>query len=119
VSYRVLFVCTYNQCRSPTAEHLFADWPGIETRSAGVGDEAKVPVSGELVAWSDLIVVMEEAQREVLARRFPQLLGAKRVLCLAIPDEYQYMDPTLVQLLRERVVDILPTRSAAPPGPPL
>jgi predicted protein tyrosine phosphatase len=107
--YHVLFVCTYNQCRSPTAEHLFADWPGIDTRSAGVGSEAKVPLSGELVEWSDLIVVMEDAHREALSKRFPADLGARRVVCLDIPDEYQYMDPVLVELLRRRVTAFLPT----------
>jgi predicted protein tyrosine phosphatase len=108
VSYNVLFVCTYNQCRSPTAEHLFADWPGIDTRSAGVGAEAKIPVSRELVEWSDLIVVMEEAHREALSRRFRPELGTRRVVCLDIPDEYQYMEPDLVQMLRQKVADLLP-----------
>ena len=107
--YKVLFICTYNQCRSPTAEHVFADWPGIEARSAGVGDEAKVPLSQELIDWADLIVVMEQAHREALSRRFPPHVGAKRVVCLEIPDEYQYMDPVLVQMLRERVPGFLPT----------
>jgi len=109
MSYRVLFICTYNQCRSPTAEHIFADWPGIDARSAGVGDEAKVPISRELIDWSDLIVVMEEAHREALARKFRPHLRNKPVVCLDIPDEYQYMDPVLVEVLRQRVPGILPT----------
>jgi predicted protein tyrosine phosphatase len=109
MSYKVLFICTYNQCRSPTAEHIFADWPGIDARSAGVGDEAKVPISRELIDWSDLIVVMEEAHREALSRRFGPHVGVKRVVCLEIPDEYQYMDPVLVEVLRQRVPGILPT----------
>lgn len=106
--YNVLFVCTYNQCRSPTAEHLFAGWPGIETRSAGLGDEARIPVSEELVAWSDLIVVMEDAHCAQLSGRFRHHLGARRVVCLGIPDEYQYMDPVLVEVLLQKVADLLP-----------
>jgi hypothetical protein len=45
----VLFVCTQNRLRSPTAEHVFADWPGVETQSAGLGNEAGNPVSPELL----------------------------------------------------------------------
>jgi len=109
LSHNVLFICTYNQCRSPTAEHIFADWPGIETQSAGLGSDAKIPLSPELLDWSDLIFVMEEAHRDELSRRFRALLGSKRVICLNIPDEYQYMDPVLVQLLRQKVTHFLPT----------
>lgn len=32
---RVLFVCSRNRRRSPTAEHVFRNVPGIETASAG------------------------------------------------------------------------------------
>jgi predicted protein tyrosine phosphatase len=52
---------------------------------------------------------MEEAHREALSRKFRPHLGARRVVCLDIPDEYQYMDPVLVQMLRERVPGFLPT----------
>jgi len=99
----------HNWCRSPTAEHIFADWPGIETQSAGLGDEARTPVSPEFLAWSDLIFVMEEAHRNKLSEKFRAHLGDKHVICLDIPDEYQYMDPVLVQLLRQKVTHFLPT----------
>jgi predicted protein tyrosine phosphatase len=45
----VLFVCTQNRLRSPTAEQVFADWPGVETASAGLGREAGQPVTPELL----------------------------------------------------------------------
>jgi predicted protein tyrosine phosphatase len=32
----VLFICSRNQLRSPTAEHVFSSWPGIEVASAGL-----------------------------------------------------------------------------------
>jgi predicted protein tyrosine phosphatase len=109
VSHNVLFICTYNQCRSPTAEHLFADWPGIKTKSAGLGSDAKIPLSIELLDWSNLIAVMEQAHLEELSRRFGSRLNGKRVICLDIPDEYQYMDPILVDLLRQKATHFLPT----------
>lgn len=104
----VLFICTQNRLRSPTAEQVFADWPGIESLSAGLGNDANAPVSPELLAWSDLIFVMEKAHRNKLSKKFKPHLGGKRVICLDIPDEYDFMDPMLVQLLKAKVSRFLP-----------
>jgi predicted protein tyrosine phosphatase len=100
---RVLFICTQNRLRSPTAEQVFAGWPGIATDSAGLGNDADVPLSTEQIAWADIIFVMEKAHRKRLARRFGRHLNGKRVICLDIPDEYDYMQPELVTLLEAKV----------------
>ena len=55
-----------NRLRSPTAEHVFASWPGVETASAGVGNDADVLVDAEVLAWADLIFVMEPVHRRKL-----------------------------------------------------
>jgi predicted protein tyrosine phosphatase len=109
LSRNVLFICTQNRLRSPTAEQVFADWPGVETQSAGLGNDASTPVSPELLSWADLVFVMEKAHRNKLSANFRAHLKGKRVICLDIPDEYEYMDPVLVQLLRSKVVRFLPT----------
>lgn len=109
MSRNVLFICTQNRLRSPTAEHVFSSWPGIETQSAGLGNEAGNPVSPELLAWADLIFVMEEAHRKKLSKKFQAHLGGKRVICLGVPDDYNYMDPDLVKLLQVKVPPFLPT----------
>ncbi|MBK8286380.1 MAG: phosphotyrosine protein phosphatase [Ahniella sp.] len=116
MSLNVLFICTQNRLRSPTAEHVFADWPGVETQSAGLGHEATSPVSPELLAWSDLIFVMEKSHRGKLSKKFKRYLGGKRVICLDIRDDYAYMDPLLVALLKQRVPKFLPSgpRSSEP-----
>ncbi|MBT2768505.1 low molecular weight protein tyrosine phosphatase family protein [Stenotrophomonas sp. ISL-67] len=100
----VLFICSQNRLRSPTAEQVFADWPGVETASAGVLAEADVPVSPELLQWADTIFVMERAHRTRLASRYRQWLNGKRVVCLDIPDDYAFMEPALVELLKKKVV---------------
>jgi predicted protein tyrosine phosphatase len=51
----VLFVCSRNQLRSPTAENVFSAWPGIEVASAGLDPAADVPVTPELLQWAELI----------------------------------------------------------------
>jgi len=105
---RILFICSQNRLRSPTAERVFASWKDIEVASAGLADEAEKPITPELLAWADLIFVMEKAHRSKLAKRFGAHLGRKRIVCLDIPDEYQYMDPELVALLKAKVPRHLP-----------
>ena len=99
----VLFLCSQNRLRSPTAEQAFADWPGIETASAGLNHDAENPLTPELLRWADLVFVMERAHRNKLSARFKPYLGGKRVICLEIPDDYAYMDPELVRLLMAKV----------------
>lgn len=104
----VLFVCSQNKLRSPTAEQVFADWPGIETASAGLNHDAEVPLGPELVQWAGLIVVMENRHREKLRKRFKAQLREQQIVCLNIPDDYDFMDPELIQLLRQKVPPFLP-----------
>jgi len=99
----VLFLCSRNRLRSPTAEQVFADWPGIETASAGVDHDADNPLTPELLEWADLVFVMEGMHRTKLSTRFRAHLRNARVICLDIPDDYAYMDPALVRLLQDRV----------------
>lgn len=105
----VLFVCSQNKLRSPTAEQVFASWPGIEVSSAGLNNDAENPLDAEQVAWADLVFVMEAAHRNKLSKRFRKALRA-RVICLGIPDDYDFMDPALVQLLQARVPKFLAGR---------
>ena len=105
---RILFVCSANLQRSPTAEQLFSTWPGIKGASAGVFPEAAKPLSLKQVRWADMIIVMEEFHREAILERFEAHLAGKQVICLGIPDRYAYMDPELVELMRKRVTPHLP-----------
>jgi predicted protein tyrosine phosphatase len=99
----VLFVCTANRLRSPTAEQVFASWEGIEVDSAGLSSAAVKPLTPELVMWAQLIFVMEEIHRQKLSRRFRAYLKDQRVICLDIPDRYNFMEPALIELLNAKV----------------
>jgi predicted protein tyrosine phosphatase len=105
---QVLFICGKNKWRSPTAENIFADHPGVSCASAGLSHDAEVPLSAELIEWADLIFVMEKAHKAKLSARFKPQLAGKRVVCLGIPDNYQFMQPALVKLLRIKVTPHLP-----------
>ena len=118
MTIRVLFVCSRNRLRSPTAEHVFASTPGLEVDSAGLGHDAETPLSTEQVAWADVIFVMEKVHRDKLSRRFRQQLNGKRVVCLDIPDDYEFMDPALVKLLKVVVPRHLPDAFRSSRVPP-
>lgn len=104
---RLLFICSMNRWRSPTAEQIFSSCPDVETASAGLNRNADNPLSGELLDWADLIFVMEKAHKTKLAQSFQPHLRDKRVICLNIPDHYQFMDEKLVALLTTRVTPFL------------
>ena len=103
----VLFIYGRNLRRSPTAEAVFANHPGIETASAGLNPDAEEPLTAELVEWADLIFVMERSQRAKIAGRFRRSLKYARVICLDIPDRFERMDPELVRLLQAKVTPLL------------
>ena len=105
---RVLFLCSQNKLRSPTAEAVFADHPGVEVDSAGLNHDAEVPLSEEQVRWADLILVMEKVHRTRLNRRFAKALAGKRVAVLDIPDNYACMDPVLIALLKRKCAQYIP-----------
>lgn len=100
---KVLFVCSQNRLRSPTAEQVFSRRTGIEVDSAGTNNDADNPLTPELVEWADIIFVMEKTHRGKLQQRFRRHLKKARVICLDIPDEFEFMDPTLVRLLETKV----------------
>lgn len=104
----VLFICSQNRLRSPTAEQVFADWPGVETASAGINHDAQVPVCPELLEWADLILVMEPRHRSKLSSKFKAHLRDKKIICLNIPDDFEFMAPELIDILRKQVPQFLP-----------
>lgn len=103
----LLFICSQNKLRSPTAEAVFAGMPGIDVDSAGLNNDAVVPLSPEQVLWADLIFVMEKAHQEKLKRKFKRHLNGQRIIVLGIPDNYACMDPALVALLKTKVTPYL------------
>jgi predicted protein tyrosine phosphatase len=104
---RVLFLCSRNRLRSPTAEAVFAGYPGVEVDSAGLSPDAELRLSAEQVEWADLIFVMETVHRERLNKTFGSLLSGKRLVVLGIPDDFEYMDPVLVEMLKVRCAPYL------------
>lgn len=98
---RVLFVCSGNVDRSPTAEALLRGREGMEVKSAGTWGGAGTIVSKELIGWADMIFVMEEHHREALTRIDPS--AETKIIVLGIEDTYLRNDPELVKILKEKL----------------
>ena len=99
----ILFVCSENRLRSPTAASVFSEFANVETMSAGTNKDCSTPLSVELIEWADVVLVMEESHRSKVLREYPALLRDKILAVLGIPDIYPFMDPMLVALLKARV----------------
>lgn len=103
----VLFICSRNQWRSPTAEQVFRRGYAINVRSAGTASSAKRVVSAQDLTWADLICVMEYKHKQRIYAAFPRLIQFKKIVVLDIPDDYLYMDPELIELLKNSVTPLL------------
>ncbi|WP_413173543.1 low molecular weight protein tyrosine phosphatase family protein [Anabaena azotica] len=106
---KLLFLCSQNRLRSPTAEAVFSEYPGLEVDSAGLDRTAQNPVSTESITWADIIFVMEKSHKSKLSKNFQPFLKDKKVICLDIPDEYEYMQADLIELLKRKVLPLLGT----------
>ncbi len=100
---RILFVCSENRLRSPTAEAIFSQHKGVEAIGAGTNPDAATPVTADLIEWADVILVMEKSHQNKISKKFRGHLKNKKVGVLDIPDIYDYMEPVLVQLLENKV----------------
>lgn len=103
----ILFICSRNQWRSPTAEQVWRRHSELSVRSAGTSPNARHKVSVEDVRWSDVIFVMEEKHKSRIVAEFTRLLKNKPIYVLDIPDEYRYMDPELIEQIQQSVGEIL------------
>ena len=99
----LLFICSRNQWRSPTAEKIYSRDERVAVRSAGTSPRARKTVNAKDIEWAETIMVMEHKHKERLKASFGRLLEYKKIIVLDIPDEYHYMDEELVELVRASV----------------
>ena len=99
----ILFICSRNQWRSPTGEQVWKNHNELNVRSAGTSPRAKRTVNAKDIQWADVIFVMEEKHKSRLRAEFTRLLSYKDIQVLDIPDEYQYMDSELVEIMQQSV----------------
>ena len=99
----LLFICSRNQWRSRTAETIFRNHGFHQIKSAGTAASARIRVNTALIQWADLIFVMEYHHKDRIKELFRDQLRGKQIIVLDIPDDYQYMDEELIDLLKAEV----------------
>jgi predicted protein tyrosine phosphatase len=104
---RLLFICSRNQWRSPTAEQIFKGHPDYQSRSAGTSPRAKRRLKIEDLNWADKIFVMETKHRNKIQADFGRTVKHKTIHVLDIPDQYKFNDPELIQLLEHTLLEYL------------
>jgi predicted protein tyrosine phosphatase len=100
---KILFLCSKNKLRSPTAEVVFSNVEGWQVYSAGVSNDAEVHVNIEDIEWADFIFVMEKAHKKKLSSQFGRAIKDQKIICLDIPDDYEYMDEKLIEIFKLKV----------------
>jgi predicted protein tyrosine phosphatase len=103
---KILFVCTVNRMRSATAHKIYDSDERFEVKSAGTDNSANTVISNELLTWADSIVVMEKHHRNFIRQKFPEVYKNKTIVCLYIPDDYDYMQAELILILKDKVEDV-------------
>lgn len=101
----LLFICSKNQWRSPTAELLFEGHQVHNARSAGTRNKARIKLNQKLIDWADVVLVMENKHRDIVKKQFA--LQRKPLIVLNINDNYQFNDPKLVEILKTALADYL------------
>jgi predicted protein tyrosine phosphatase len=102
----LLFVCTINKMRSATAHEIYKDDHRFEVKSAGTSNTANTVLSKELLDWANSIVVMEKNHRNFIRKHFPDTYQSKKIVCLYIPDEFDFMQTELISILKQKVEDV-------------
>lgn len=97
---KILFVCSQNRLRSATAEKIYEKVQHYDVRSAGTDKSARIRITPGHIGWADWIFVMEKRHLSLLRNKYRQEMQGRRIVCLNIPDDYDFMDRELVLLLK-------------------
>ena len=104
---KILFVCTINRMRSATAYEIYKEDERFIVDSAGTDETAQKVISEENLEWADSIIVMEKHHRNIIRKRFPKIYDKKRIVCLYIPDVYDFMQPELIIILKRNFENVI------------
>jgi predicted protein tyrosine phosphatase len=105
---RVLTVCSANMLRSPTMAVVLSMPPyDYNTRSAGTHSFALVPVTEDLLMWADEVVCADTEHALVIRDKMMEYQLDKPIVNLRIPDNYEYRNPELILMIRQRYDEIL------------
>jgi predicted protein tyrosine phosphatase len=100
---RVLTVCSAGILRSATAAHVLCQRPfNFNTRNVGTASYALIPLTDDLILWADEVVCMENEHKNAVYNKMMSMDLYKPTFVLDIEDIYEYRNPKLVKLIKER-----------------
>jgi predicted protein tyrosine phosphatase len=100
---KILFVCSQNKWRSLTAERICDGFAGYSVRSAGTEEGARIKITAGHIGWADLIFCMETKHMDRIRSKFGTSLEGKRLICLHVPDEYEFQEAQLTEILKSKL----------------
>jgi len=103
---KALCVCAAGIGRAPTIAWVLSNDPyNYNTRAVGVENFCcLVPVDSVLIHWADEIVFAEPAIRDKFMSLWT-LTGEQAIVTLNIPDNYNFRDPALVELIKRQYTE--------------
>lgn len=101
----VLFVCSANKERSPSAEQVFKDVPNWVVKSAGTERDAVITLTRSLLEWADIVIVMEAHHRNKVLEISDV---SSKVHVLEIEDKYYRCSPELIGVLISKMSRVFP-----------
>jgi len=107
VIIKLLFLCSQNKRRSLTAEKIFDKVNGHEVRSAGTEVNSRIKVTAGMLGWADVVFCMEKKHVRRIREKYGDIIENKKVVCLNIADDYEYMDRELVEILHAEMNEYL------------
>lgn len=103
----LLFICSQNRRRSLTAEKIFNGYNGHKACSAGTETNSRIKVTPGLLGWADIIFCMEKKHVRRIKEKYPDIVEQKKMVCLNINDDYEFMDRELQELLKSCVEEYM------------
>lgn len=96
--------------RSLTAEKMYETDKRFHVKSAGTDNDATLVINREQIEWADYVLVMERKHRNVIRKKYPDLYKTKKIICLYIPDEYEFMDNELKYIIEDKMNNLFGTK---------
>jgi len=96
----LLFVCSQNKRRSLTAEMIYDGVDGHHARSVGTEKNSRIKVTPGLIGWAEIIFCFEKKHLRRLREKYADELSGKTVVTMNIPDDFEYMDEELQEIIR-------------------
>lgn len=90
-----------------TAEKIFDGRNGHKVRSAGTEQNARIKVTPGLLGWADVIFCMEKKHVRRIRDKYADVIADKKLICLCVNDDYEYMDRELQELLESCVAEYI------------